>query len=279
MQYSRQRLPFLLLLLFILLTVLWIGSVSAQEDPDDGTIEMGARLFSENCAVCHGFDGMGRVGANLDKNWPSIRPDLRVRAVIANGVPGTFMPAWSQENGGPLMEAEVDAITAYILSWRAAGPEFIFPTPTPITQEPIEAPPGVSGDPNGGLLLFEQNCVMCHGPDGQGRIGATIAKNWPSVRPDLRVRSTIERGVAGTAMPGWSQDFGGPLSADEIDDLVAYILTLSPQPGAPPAATTPSPTPGSIGFQPSSQQILVLFFVLLVIVVIGVAIYLVYRKE
>jgi mono/diheme cytochrome c family protein len=189
------------------------------------------------------------------------------------------MPAWSQENGGPLSEAEVDAITEYILSWRADGPEFIFPTPTPITHEPIEAPPGVIGDPNRGVLLFDQNCVVCHGQDGQGRIGATIAKNWPSVRPDLRVKSTIERGVTGTAMPGWSQEFGGPLSDEDIDDLVAYLLTLSPQPGAPPSSPIPSPTPMPTGLQITTQQIIVLLFILLVIIVIGVAIYLVYRKR
>ena len=264
--------------MFILITVLWIGTVSAQEDPEDGTIELGARLYAENCSVCHGIDGQGRVGATLDKDWPSIRPDLRVRSVIANGVPGTFMPAWSREIGGPLSESEIDAITEYILSWNITGPELIHPTSTPITYEAMEPPPNVTGDPNSGALLFNQNCAVCHGQEGQGRIGATIAKDWPSIRPDLLVKSTIERGVEGTAMPAWSQEFGGPLSDEAIDNLVAYLLTLSTQPSPAPTSPTPSPTPEPSGIQFTLQQVIVFLFLLLVILVIGVSIYLVYRK-
>ena len=278
MHFSRKRLPILFLLLFILFAVLWIGSVSAQGDPEDGTIELGARLYAENCSVCHGIDGQGRVGATLDKDWPSIRPDLRVRSVIANGVPGTFMPAWSREIGGPLNESEIDAITEYILSWNITGPELIYPTSTPISYEKMEPPPNVTGDPNSGALLFNQNCALCHGQEGQGRIGATIAKDWPSIRPDLLVKSMIERGVEGTAMPAWSQEFGGPLSDEEIDNLVAYLLTMSTQPSPASTSPTPSPTPEPSGIQFTLQQVIVFLFTLLVILVIGVSIYLVYRK-
>jgi len=278
MHFYRQRLPILLLLVFIFLAVLWIGTGSAQENPDDGTIELGARLYSENCSVCHGIDGKGRVGANLDKNWPSIRPDLRVRSVIASGIPGSFMPAWSTEKGGPLSETEIDAITMYILSWQTEGPEVIYPTPTAMVREPIEAPPGITGDPNRGAVLFDQDCAVCHGQDGRGRIGATIAKDWPSIRPDLLVKSTIERGVEGTAMPAWSQEFGGPLSVEEIDNLVAYLLTMSTQPSPASTSPTPSPTPEPSGIQFTLQQVIVFLFLLLVILVIGVSIYLVYRK-
>ena len=56
---------------------------SAEPDPQ----ELGAQLFAENCAVCHGADGQGRVGATLAKDWPSIRPDLTVKSIIETGVP------------------------------------------------------------------------------------------------------------------------------------------------------------------------------------------------
>ena len=39
------------------------------------------------------------------------------------------MPAWSQANGGPLTEDEIDDITAYILTWESA--QAIEPSPTP----------------------------------------------------------------------------------------------------------------------------------------------------
>ena len=73
--------------IFLFAAATGIHLVYAQSE-DPGQIELGAVLFAENCAVCHGDDGQGRVGATLAKDWPSIRPDLRMRAVIANGIPG-----------------------------------------------------------------------------------------------------------------------------------------------------------------------------------------------
>jgi hypothetical protein len=53
-----------------------------------------------------------------------------------------------------------------------------------------------------------------------------LAKNFPSIRPDLTVRQTIASGVQGSAMPAWSQANGGPLSDGDINDLTVFILTL-----------------------------------------------------
>jgi hypothetical protein len=47
----------------------------------------------------------------------------------------------------------------------------------------------------------------------------------------------IVSGAEDTAMPAWSQANGGPLSETEIDDTVAYILTLSPSPYPAPKVT------------------------------------------
>ena len=59
----------------------------------------------------------------------SIRPDLAIRQTIANGVPGSVMPAWAQANGGPLSEQDINDITLFILSLKPqAGPA---PTPAP----------------------------------------------------------------------------------------------------------------------------------------------------
>lgn len=105
---------------------------SAQEPVDQEKLNRGARLYQDNCAVCHGENGEGRVGASLTQAWPSIRPDLTVQNAIENGIPGSAMPAWSQANGGPLTEPEIDHITAYVVSLQpgagSASPE---PTPAP----------------------------------------------------------------------------------------------------------------------------------------------------
>ena len=91
---KRTRKYILIMLISLALVGVGFGMAQAQSgDPDQ--LELAAQLFAHNCAVCHGVDGQGRVGANLAKDWPSIRPDLRIRATISNGIPGTAMPAWS----------------------------------------------------------------------------------------------------------------------------------------------------------------------------------------
>ena len=82
----------------IFITLVQFDLASAQDCSDLEVLELGASLYFENCVVCHGEDGQGRVGATLAKDWPSIRPDLRVRDTIESGGPGMLMPAWSQEN-------------------------------------------------------------------------------------------------------------------------------------------------------------------------------------
>ena len=57
--------------------------------------------------------------------------------------------------------------------------------------------------------------LFATGKEGKGRIGATLAKNWPSIRPDMTVGTIVKNGVSGTAMLAWSQNNGGPLSDEE----------------------------------------------------------------
>jgi mono/diheme cytochrome c family protein len=87
-------------------------------------------------------------------------------------------------------------------------------------------------------VLYAENCAVCHGENLQGRVGATLAKDWPSIRPDLGIRRTIAAGIQGTVMPAWSQASGGPLDEAEIDDLVAFILSTEGSPPHTPAAGT-----------------------------------------
>jgi mono/diheme cytochrome c family protein len=212
---------------FYMLTVaLFFGfSTALAQDGGEEQLETGARLFQENCSVCHGPNGEGRVGATLAQNWPSIRPDLLIRDTIERGIPGSVMPAWGEEHGGPLSNEEIDALVAYIQSWQTGGQvdPSIFPSPTP--HPPIEPIPEVEGDPNRGASIYAENCAVCHGPNGEGRAGATLAKAWPSVRPDLNVKAVVSQGIPGSIMPAWHQDNGGPLSEAEIDDVTAFVLS------------------------------------------------------
>ena len=250
----------------ILLALVFMISANAQEGVDSEMMEQGAQVFAENCAVCHGEDGQGRLGATLAKDWPSIRPDLRIRGTIEKGVPGTFMPAWGKDYGGPLGEQEIDAVTLYILSWESGQPRFIFPTPTLDSRLVLTPPPGIDGDPNRGAQLFAVNCALCHGDAGEGRIGANLSKDWPSIRPDLRVKTVIENGVEGSVMPAWSQEQGGPLTDQEINDITAYILTWS---GVESETGTQTPSAGPL----TGWPVWVIFIAVFVLIIFAIVYY------
>ncbi len=191
-----------------------------------GDANKGAQLFAKNCAVCHGDRAEGRVGARLAKDFPGIRVDALLYETISNGVQGSVMPAWSQAKGGPLTDGEISDLVAFIRSLGhqaptvPAGPSS---TPAPGISPAATFPPG---DASRGAAVFSQNCAVCHGDRGQGRVGAVLSKDWPGVEPQLLIESTIARGVAGSKMPAWAKPNGGPLSDQEIADAAAFIRTL-----------------------------------------------------
>ncbi len=88
-------------------------------DPD-AQQRRGEALFQANCAFCHAADGTGRnwIGSFLephprDLTDPAFMQNLtpsRLRRIIADGVPGTTMPAWRN-----VLDAQaIAAIVAYI---------------------------------------------------------------------------------------------------------------------------------------------------------------------
>lgn len=73
-----------------------------------------------------------------------------------------------------------------------------------------------------GQTIYANNCVPCHGPDGEGRLGIGPKLNSTSflaaAADDYLVR-TIARGRPGTTMPGWARS----LERSDVDDLIAYM--------------------------------------------------------
>jgi mono/diheme cytochrome c family protein len=75
-----------------------------------------------------------------------------------------------------------------------------------------------------GQQLFAQNCATCHGENGEGDIGPALnSKKFLTSTEDGRIFSLISSGVPGTAMPSWSQAYGGPFTDEQINDLVGFI--------------------------------------------------------
>lgn len=253
------RAGILVALLLVLLAL--AAGVSAQE----GDITRGSQIYDANCAVCHGSEGQGRIGANLSGAFPAIDPEAFARATVEQGIPGSTMPAWSQQHGGPLDDQEIEDVVAFVTS-LSGGRSPMAPTATPLPVTPVPTVPGATGDPGHGRALFVENCAMCHGERGQGLVGANLNKAFASFNPQQFVRATVSDGITGTAMPAWSQAKGGPLAEQEIDDISAYIVTLAAT--APQATATPAPTAqATSGGLP--WWLLVLLTIIVVVVVIA----------
>lgn len=84
-----------------------------------------------------------------------------------------------------------------------------------------------------GAHLFAENCVVCHGPQGQGIAGAGFPLNTEDNRApdeDRRdyLREVLNRGRANSTgnlpnMPVFLVDEGGSLNAQQIDDLITFM--------------------------------------------------------
>jgi len=89
---------------------------------------------------------------------------------------------------------------------------------------------GLGAQERAGRALFAQNCSnpYCHGADGgEGRAPALRGRVW--IESDLR--RSIADGLPDTSMP----PFGDRLSAEELDSLVAFILSISTETESDPA--------------------------------------------
>ena len=81
-----------------------------------------------------------------------------------------------------------------------------------------------------GHTVFAAYCSACHGPDGGGVIGPNLTDAYwiHGGTPDA-IYHTVATGVLEKGMPAW----GPTLKPDELDAVVAYVISLQ---GSTPAA-------------------------------------------
>ncbi len=98
--------------------------------------------------------------------------------------------------------------------------------------------------------LYAVHCVGCHGVEARGGvpIGPTLsAKEFLKSTDDAQIRWLIGGGVPGTTMVAYSLDFGGPLTAQQIDQIVTFLRGLEATASSVPAwrtgALAPEPPP------------------------------------
>lgn len=83
----------------------------------------------------------------------------------------------------------------------------------------------------GGGNLFQQNCSSCHGKgaDGGSTAPTLHSKEFLGSTADNQIQLLISTGVPGSSMSSWSQDFDGPLTSEQIKELVVYLRNLEKQ--------------------------------------------------
>ncbi len=98
-----------------------------------GDVQVGAAVYQQHCASCHGAQGEGGTGTALgNATMLALTPDAFLKHTIENGRDGTPMLAFRDV----LSPAQIDGVTAYLRS-RSAGWEV--PEPTRHTPPPLDA--------------------------------------------------------------------------------------------------------------------------------------------
>jgi mono/diheme cytochrome c family protein len=78
--------------------------------------------------------------------------------------------------------------------------------------------------------LFDKSCASCHGAGATGGgSGPTLnSKQFLGSVSDAQASSIIMSGVPGSSMSAWSLDYGGPLTDEQVRQLVTYLRSLEP---------------------------------------------------
>jgi cytochrome c oxidase cbb3-type subunit 3 len=183
------------------------------------------QLYAQNCSGCHGADG--RLGAARPLNDPlylALVNDETLRQLVAHGVPKTAMPAFEQQQGGNLTDAQIKVLVDGIRSRWARSEQFKTVTLPPYVAGKNSMP----GDARRGLVVYQIYCAQCHDADGGGRRkgGAILDPNYLALVSDQSLRTTVIVGRADLGKPDWRNNVPGrPMSLQEISDVVAWIVS------------------------------------------------------
>ena len=237
---------------------------SAQQNPQEhpgqysqADIEAGSRLYSAQCQQCHGLTGDQITGIDLRRGqFRRASSDEDLGRVIANGVPGTAMPPFA------LQPAEINSVIAFIRAGfdpagtavkvgNAARGRQLFegkgtcaschrvngrgPRVAPdLSDVGAARSPGSLQrsllDPSSQMMPINRS-VRIVTKDGKTIAGRRLNEDTFTVQlidEQERLVSLEKSNIrtmtvdAKSAMPS----FAGKLTADEISDVIAYLLTL-----------------------------------------------------
>jgi mono/diheme cytochrome c family protein len=187
---------------------------------EGSSVEIGQRLYLQNCTACHGVFGEGGPNPALagdiippisTAEYLRTRDDITLRAIISQGQPEFGMSPFGLAYGGALDGEEIDALVAFIRAWQA--------------NPPVESPPEVdtSAVSGSGGELYQSVCAQCHGAGADGGVGPSLrSAEFRESRTRDEIFNSINLGHPATPMIAW----GEVLSSGQIDGLVEFILSL-----------------------------------------------------
>lgn len=267
----------LVMIIFAVATLLEPARLEATTAAFRGRqIENGAQLFKENCAECHGVEGKaqncvtysgeekGCVGLPLNHvallcgepsqrmtqlGWTGSKQNL-IDQTVSAGRPGTLMPTWSQDFGGPMESYQIEQLSTYIMNW---GEDPDLCGDGAIVAEAVDWPESAgelpTGDAANGPALYQSlGCVGCHGDPGVsgsnavgpwlGNIGNDAADRVAGMPAEQYIyESILDPGafIAQDCPTGpctepsamAALNLGSRMTEQQMADLIAYYLTLT----------------------------------------------------
>jgi mono/diheme cytochrome c family protein len=199
--------------------------VTPSEISDFGT------LYEQNCAGCHGLEGKGGAAIALaNPVYLAIADDAILRHATASGIPGTSMPAFAQSAGGMLTAKQIDIIVTGIRERWSRPDNFRGADPPPYASSG-------SGDSTRGSEVYATYCSSCHGDGGKGgpKASSIVEGSFLALVSEQELRTIVIAGRPELGAPDWRGNLPGkPMSAQDVADVVAWLVSQRPKfPGQP----------------------------------------------
>jgi mono/diheme cytochrome c family protein len=123
-----QRWGAVIFLLLVLAFPMYLVTEATRRDSALASREValtgaGRQVWAQSCAPCHGVTGEGVDAPALNSaEFLQTAGDEQIHSITAVGIPGTEMPAWWNEIGGPLTDEQIAAVVAFVRSWEDTAP-------------------------------------------------------------------------------------------------------------------------------------------------------------
>ena len=204
--------------------------------------ERAEQNYQKYCTLCHGADREGGAAdyapSLKSKSLMSTMPLNFLASSIGFGRPNTAMAPYLADSGGPMSMKDIFTLAIW-LKYKA-GHETI-----ELSMEPIE------GDLKTGARLFAQKCAECHGAKAEGITAPALANPaFLAFATDAYIKYAIENGREETEMKA----FKTQLSQQQINDLTAYIRSLTSGWSPEPKELSPYPEPKNYVTNPGGKN-------------------------